>query len=85
MENGMGGECASLPEAIHSLSVGLPPNKVVFDSPCKTKADIKKAIEAGVVMNLDNEHEAEMADNLLKNECQDFTPGTIGIRLFSYF
>jgi len=42
---------------------------VVFDSPCKTKADIKTAIEAGIIMNLDNEHEAEMVDELLKNQC----------------
>ena len=38
------------------------------------------AIEAGVVMNLDNEHEAEMADMLLKNQCKGFKPGSIGIR-----
>lgn len=39
MEAGFGGECASLPEALHALSVGFQPQKVVFDSPCKTKVN----------------------------------------------
>ena len=37
LESGFGGECASMPEALHALSVGFPKDKVVFDSPCKTK------------------------------------------------
>ena len=31
-------------------------------------------------MNLDNEHEAYIVDQLLKNECKDFKPYIIGIR-----
>ena len=31
--------------------------------------DVKTALEAGIVMNLDNELEAEMVETLLKNEC----------------
>lgn len=81
LESGFGGECASIPEALHALSVGFPKDKVVFDSPCKTKADIKTAIEAGIIMNLDNEHEAEMVDELLKNQCKDFEPNIIGMRI----
>ena len=34
---GLGGECASFPEAMHALSVGFAAHQVVFDSPCKTK------------------------------------------------
>jgi len=79
--SGLGGECASFPEAIHALSVGFEPQKVVFDSPCKTKADIKAAIEAGIIMNLDNEYEASIVDQLLNNECRDFEPPIIGMRV----
>ena len=45
-----------------------------------SQADIKTAIEAGIIMNLDNEHEAEMVDELLKNQCKDFQPNIIGMR-----
>ena len=36
-------------------------------------------------MNLDNEHEAEMVDELLKNQCKDFQPNIIGMRYSSSF
>ena len=36
-EEGFGGECASIAEAVHALSTGIKPEDVVFDSPCKTK------------------------------------------------
>ena len=45
------------------------------------QADIKGALEAGIIMNLDNEHEAEVLDQLLKNECKDFKPYIIGVRI----
>ena len=38
-ESGLGGECASFPEAMHALSVGFSAHQVVFDSPCKTKVN----------------------------------------------
>merc|ERR550519_536837 len=38
---GMGAEAASLQEAKHALSLGFPAHKVVFDSPCKTPAEIR--------------------------------------------
>ena len=50
-----------------------------------SQADIKIAIEAGIIMNLDNEHEAEMVDELLKNQCKDFQPNIIGMRYSSDF
>ena len=36
-EEGFGGEGASIAEAFHALSMGIRPEDVVFDSPCKTK------------------------------------------------
>ena len=39
-EEGFGGEGASIAEAFHALSLGMRPEDVVFDSPCKTKVII---------------------------------------------
>ena len=56
-KGGLGGECASLQEAKHCLSLGFPPDKVVFDSPVKTPTEVREAIDLGLHMNLDNEKE----------------------------
>ena len=36
-EKGLGAEAASICETLHALSLGIEPQKVIFDSPCKTK------------------------------------------------
>ena len=36
-EKGLGAEAASISETLHALSLGIEPQKVIFDSPCKTK------------------------------------------------
>ena len=56
-KNGLGGECASLQEAKHCLSIGFPPEKIIFDSPVKTPTELFEAIQLGFHMNLDNERE----------------------------
>lgn len=58
-KRGFGAECASFAEAKHSLSLGFAPRKVVYDSPCKTLAELKELLLAGVYINLDNETEIE--------------------------
>ena len=37
--------------------LGMPPKKVIFDSPVKTPLEVKEAIDLGFHMNLDNERE----------------------------
>ena len=54
---GLGGECASLQEAKHCLSLGMPSRKIIFDSPVKTIKELKEAIDLDFHMNLDNERE----------------------------
>uniref|UniRef100_M4BTH0 Orn/DAP/Arg decarboxylase 2 N-terminal domain-containing protein n=1 Tax=Hyaloperonospora arabidopsidis (strain Emoy2) TaxID=559515 RepID=M4BTH0_HYAAE len=56
-DKGFGAECASIAEAKHALSLGFEPRKVVYDSPCKTRSELREMLLAGVYMNLDNEEE----------------------------
>lgn len=56
---GMGLECASWTEVEIALSTGCAPGKVVYDSPCKTRAEVVKALKAGVHINADNFEEVE--------------------------
>ena len=53
----MGAECASLGEVRHALQCGCAPDRVVYDSPCKSMADLRAALEAGVRINCDNAQE----------------------------
>ena len=78
---GLGVETASLCETLHALSMEVEPSKIVFDSPCKTKSDLEQAMKQGVHINLDNEHEMEMIEELLKkNSCLD-SKSNIGLRI----
>jgi diaminopimelate decarboxylase len=36
-QKGFGAECASISEVVHALSLNFPPDKVVYDSPVKTR------------------------------------------------
>ncbi len=50
---GLGLECASSVELALALA-RLPPERVVFDSPCKTIDDLRRALSAGVLLNADS-------------------------------
>lgn len=64
-ERGFGAECASFAEAKHSLSLGFPPRKVVYDSPCKTLGELEHLLREGVYINLDNEEEVRKINAVL--------------------
>ena len=57
--SGLGLECASMNEVYHSLQSGAEVGHVIFDSPCKTRKDIRKCLELGVHINCDNLAELE--------------------------
>ncbi|KAH9257658.1 hypothetical protein BASA81_004115 [Batrachochytrium salamandrivorans] len=61
---GFGLECASLPE-VELSRAGCAPGLVMFDSPCKTVADLRRALEAGVQINCDSFDEVERVARLL--------------------
>lgn len=50
---GAGAEVASLPELHLAQTAGFAPGTIVFDSPCKTTAEIEYALRTGVYLNAD--------------------------------
>lgn len=81
---GLGAECASFAEAKHALSLGIPPRRVIYDSPCKTYNELKEMIQDGVFVNLDNDDEVHKVNRVFA-EIGGFDPEThdaqIGLRV----
>ena len=65
---GMGCEVASPAELEHALRHGFAADKIVFDSPAKTKRDLRKALHAGIHLNADNLDELQRIDEILASE-----------------
>lgn len=61
---GVGLEAASLPEVYLAEAAGLPPQRIVYDAPSKTKAELAYALERGVAVNADSFAELERIDRL---------------------
>ena len=79
--NGVGLECASLGEVSHSVKCGA--SHIIFDSPCKTKADLHHALVElkQVYVNLDNESEMEDIEELIKEHPDVDLSGRVGLRI----
>jgi diaminopimelate decarboxylase len=76
---GCGAEAASEVELRQALRVGIPPERIVFDSPAKTVEELRFAIASGVHLNADNLQELDRIAGLLGN-----SPGaapSIGVRI----
>jgi diaminopimelate decarboxylase len=64
-EMGVGLEVASLPELYLAEKVGFSPDKIVFDSPSKTKKEIEYALKLGINFNADSFDELDRIDEIL--------------------
>lgn len=51
---GMGAEAASHGELSRALEAGHTPDRVVFDSPAKSRSELRRALGLGVALNVDN-------------------------------
>ncbi|MEE1939886.1 diaminopimelate decarboxylase [Streptomyces sp. TRM 70361] len=51
---GMGCEAATAGELARAVAAGFPPERIVFDSPAKTVAELRWALAAGVAVNADS-------------------------------
>jgi diaminopimelate decarboxylase len=77
-QKGVGLEAASLPELVLALKAGVPSDKAVFDSPVKTREEIRFALQHHVRLNADSLDEvARIAEILPSLE----TKSTIGLRI----
>nr|AAZ23063.1 probable decarboxylase [Streptomyces fradiae] len=76
-EDGMGCEVASPGELRLALDAGFPPDRIVLDSPAKTRSEIAEALRLGVAVNADNLDELERIDALRPPGCSS----VIGLRV----
>jgi len=83
IEAGIGMECASLMEVKHALNLGCAPEKIVFDSPCKTEHELAFALKSGVTINADSFAELDKILKILKRDYSDAADRipVIGLRI----
>lgn len=75
---GAGFEAATLPELHLATSVGISPDRIVFDSPTKTQEELEFALALGVHINADSLNELRRIDKLVRYRQPR---GTIGVRI----
>jgi diaminopimelate decarboxylase len=64
-ECGLGAEVASPGELALARAAGVPADRIVLDSPAKTGAELREALELGIALNADNPQELARIDALL--------------------
>lgn len=64
-DEGVGCEVASPGELALARAAGVPASRTVFDSPAKTVAELRDALETGVAVNADNAQELARLDALV--------------------
>lgn len=75
----IGLEAASLPELRLALNAGFAPERILFDSPAKTEAELHGALEAGVHLNIDNFQELDRIARWV--QANGLPAGGIGLRV----
>jgi diaminopimelate decarboxylase len=64
VEEGVGGDCFGLGELTVSLQAGVPPDLLVLNGSNKQPAELRAAIEAGVIINIDERGELDVVAGL---------------------
>jgi diaminopimelate decarboxylase len=65
VDAGAGLEAASIEEVRLALEVDCPPETIAFDSPAKTRGELERALDRGLLLNADNLDELERIDTLV--------------------
>ncbi|MEU5594687.1 diaminopimelate decarboxylase [Streptomyces sp. NPDC020298] len=64
-EAGIGAEVASPGELALARAAGVPPERIVLDSPAKTPEELREALGLGIAVNADNPQELARIDALV--------------------
>ncbi|WP_256105293.1 diaminopimelate decarboxylase [Streptomyces sp. ODS05-4] len=75
---GLGAEVASPGELALARAAGIPPERIVLDSPAKTPAELAGALALGVAVNADNPQELARLDALVADAP---TRSPVGLRV----
>jgi len=75
---GVGLEAASMEEVYLALAADCPPERIVFDSPAKTSAEIGEAVRRGILINANSFNELQRIDAELLAQP---TTSKIGLRI----
>lgn len=75
---GVGSEAASMPELHLAINAGFPSERIVFNSPTKTREELEYALMVGVHINADSLPELERIETILQGKQ---TQSTLGIRI----
>ncbi|MEU2063353.1 diaminopimelate decarboxylase [Streptomyces sp. NPDC013455] len=76
--HGLGCEVATPGELARALAAGFPADRIVYDSPAKTRADLERALALGVAVNADSFQELERIGRLLADRP---SASRLGVRL----
>ncbi|MGY5060479.1 diaminopimelate decarboxylase [Streptomyces sp. 900105755] len=77
--DGLGAEVASAGELALARAAGVPAERIVFDAPAKTAAELREALALGVAVNADNPQELRRLDALVSAGTTASPP--LGIRV----
>ncbi|MCO4753969.1 MAG: hypothetical protein KC478_05780 [Bacteriovoracaceae bacterium] len=64
-DRGLGAEAASIEEVQIALASGVPAERVIFDGPAKTRAEIQFCIDKSIYINIDSFEELERVNSLV--------------------
>ncbi|HEX5567968.1 MAG TPA: diaminopimelate decarboxylase [Streptomyces sp.] len=80
--HGLGCEAASPGELALARAAGVAPERIVLDSPAKTRTELRTALELGVALNADNPQELARLDALLAPGALPApSPSRLGLRV----
>jgi len=78
----VGVEAASAGEVMLALNCGFSPDRIVYDSPVKTREEIAFALDKGIRINIDNLQELERIHDYIKRQGAGWKPkSSIGLRI----